>query len=233
MIEEDLKNIAKKNHAKALIMSGTYGSDLFVEGWSDIDLLFVLDDLHFSSIKTITKDCKNIQKDKTIKIGTSFLTKEEYLSQNCELIYYKANLMRYNIRFGISKILYSEIKHPKVELPKYKKYLLRETNYFQARIRNAIRDFDDLDCFKEAIKCIQHTMQILFFLEFPGRNMREDFRLFDITILKEAKLPENLYEYIRDLKKNYKDITNYHEETIKIFNYAEKLFAFIKKHYYV
>ena len=166
MIKEEIIHIGKTDkNILGIIMSGSYNTNNFIDGWSDIDLLFVLREIIFKDVKSINNKCLETSQRHSIKIGPSYLTEKEYNSKSCEFVSHKANLIKYNFRFQISKIVFGDIKEVQVDLPKHTKYLLIQLTSFKDRLRYSVRNLHGFELFKEVAKCFQHIILLACLLE--------------------------------------------------------------------
>ncbi len=222
----------EKKHILGIIISGSFLSKNFNKNISDIDILFILDKLTFKNEKDIIDKCKIFEKKSNTKIGSSFLSIEEYKNPSCEHTYYKANLIRYNFLHKMSKIIYGDIDEIYVDLPENKEYIIRELNYFKARIRNTIRNTNKLDCLKECIKCLQHVILIACFLASSDKEkVSTPSQEICTRLFPDSNLDFSIYNKITIWKKNIDKVKFYNKKIELVFNFTEDFLIYIFSKY--
>jgi len=213
----NLYNNALGDKAQFLSVGGSIGRGNFVNGWSDIDLLLVLDNFDNKSLRKIKKCEEKIKKKFEIDIDTMIVQKNVIEMTSPEKLHGKVK----NFLYFISKtviLLDRGVKLPKIDYNKFvfgfwATYAEQEKNFLR---RNADVDFDNNDAlkklFKKNIKIIFLLLKQFFAIKELVPCTYED----TLTLIKNS-LPRNIFlklnEYANIRKSN--GIDSFSENDLK------------------
>lgn len=212
-IKEELQD-----ELELLLIIGSSSSSKVILGWSDIDVILVINNYTFELVKKI----KKISNSYDIKIGTTLYTKKEFDNLNIDpKTYYHLYLLQNNmIKLQYKKddivlptISYEEIK--RTHLP----YLLWRIHIYK---RQFLYDSLTKDQIKSIYKMTYLIMKAILIInkELP-RNYDEVFKLFS---------KKYNFEYF-DYEKFIKNYMENNEEYKEIVEYAKKFLLFVIERY--
>ena len=119
------------NNLQLLVLAGSAGKGRFVEGWSDIDVYFVLKEYDHNQATSFQKW---IAENKDVHIGTTFLAEKDLKKDR---INNRTKVMFYELSMGKNTILY---QNPEFHIPQYnvKDIVSRDSSEFADAI-NTLR----------------------------------------------------------------------------------------------
>jgi len=129
----------------AIILTGSASQNTYKPGWSDLDLLIIVDDLNFDTKCKIAKAVTELEKNSNIHHGVNVITKNDFLNPLLPEIFLDGktlqtliNLKKYPNRLIYSKKLINlqDVYSPNSEI--LKKYSLNNISMFLRRNRRTL-----------------------------------------------------------------------------------------------
>lgn len=219
------------NKIAGIIISGSYKPEDFIKGWSDIDLFIVLKQIPDKVQRKIIQICNTFGCDNDVHIGLSFLSLEEYVSNDPQKTYYKALLMKHGFYTGATVILYGNLQPQTVNWKLYKQGLLSEINFFKAFMRNGQRDLEETELEMRSIKCLNHILYASLLFKNPSYSYPKPTKEALLKYFGDFTRDWDILDKITGWKQNIRKQKKASKISTNLINFAENfLIYFFNKH---
>ncbi len=234
IVEKFKKTVGEK--LAAVILTGSLSQDSYKEGWSDIDLLIVIDSLNFDTKRKVAEAVTALENDSGIHHGINTISKEEFLSPILPEIFLEGKTLQalIDLKKYPERLIYfrESVDIDKVYSPDsntLKKYSISNIGMFLRRNRRTLTttsygDINIKDLLKREIRAslIITKLAVQYFTAMPQGSYQE--------VLSRAKLlfSDFNFEVIDD---NFHIIEQWNElgDENKIINMFQKVDDYIEK----
>lgn len=214
-----------------IIQTGSSNSKKFIEGWSDLDFVLVLNNIDFLTLQNINTLNLELEKKYNIHLGTSPISLKEYI--NNYSLSSKIALIKLNFKINLSKIIYGDNTIYDYKLENISKdFCLREFNYYKDLLRVSYRDGRDVKVVKSIIKSTEYLLLFAcLYNEYLPVDMDEKIEFLRNKYSKFDNNFEN-FKIVTELKNEYvnnifnKDKVNIVANEFEIFvrNFYNEIF---------
>lgn len=208
IIDEYVKEVKKQleHHLSLILIIGSSSSNKVMEGWSDIDVILVIDKYDFNIIDKI----KEISNSYSVKIGTTVYTDKEFLNKNIDpKTYYHLYLLQngkidfqyVKDNFNIPIVTFEEIKATHIPYVNWRLHMYK---------RMFLYDQLNKEQYKSLFKMTYLIMKAKLILNgFFPRNYDEVFKMFSRQYnFKYFDYEKFIANYLSD-NEDYKKIYEY------------------------